>query len=870
MEPVIIPITPSVQTVPARLDHFAGTPATYRITESALYPIAGATQLVVEIRGSRTDTSTAKASTILTSPTGAGPWDLDLTSAQWNQPVGSLGLESKDYWLVIYTTTGSDLQVLYTAIVHLAWHNASLSAPSPPNAALALTQSQADALYATLASFSTLTSNLAPLLFPLTAPGPNLPRLRLALDALRAGTSDVILTCFGDSTTWGNKSSTTATSAPRRSYPRQLASMIPGAAPGVSNGPKNSTYPDTRWTVPTGWITSEWGAKGYETGSATQPLRFTPDDGVLYDRFYVYFVCNPGGGTATITATGGTAVTSNLNTTAQIRRVTVSCPESRAAVVTIANSGQVWVLGVEGWHSTQRRMRIGNLGICEFAASTWAAPGAIPAISPLSMVAATTPHAVILSLGLNDAAAQISPAAFKASMQTIITAVSAYADVILWIPLPSGASPPVPLYVTAGVASYVAKFKELATENNLLLVDTYARMGSAFQAAALDADQYHPNDNGYGAIAAAIKDALLLPDLPITGVTAGTYGSASLVPIPTIDAKGRITSITTASIASGAPANLATPRTISTTGDVTYTSDGFDGSANVTGTATLASTGVTATTYGGASAIPVLTVDAKGRITSASNATPTYSAGSLTGSTLASGVTASSLTSAAGGTFASGAFATAFNPAIPGPIGGTTPSTATLTGLTLGASGNLFGGTNLIEQRNLSNPQAFLVYNGVTVDGTSYERGFFRFVSNVLEIGAERAGSTYPTARNVQLMRNGAVQLILGSGGLTANTHLIFNTDNAYDIGASGATRPRTIYIGSVGNTAAGASLVTVGTAVFGGSVQSLYQRFGTGTPEANVAAPVGAVYHRTDGGAGTSFYVKESGASSNTGWVAK
>jgi hypothetical protein len=52
-------------------------------------------------------------------------------------------------------------------------------------------------------------------------------------------------------------------------------------------------------------------------------------------------------------------------------------------------------------------------------------------------------------------------------------------------------------------------------------------------------------------------------------------------------------------------------------------------------------------------------------------------------------------------------------------------------------------------------------------------------------------------------------------------------------------------------------------------SIQDLYRRFGTGTPEAAVTAPVGAVYHRTDGGAGTSFYVKESGTG-NTGWVAK
>ena len=53
------------------------------------------------------------------------------------------------------------------------------------------------------------------------------------------------------------------------------------------------------------------------------------------------------------------------------------------------------------------------------------------------------------------------------------------------------------------------------------------------------------------------------------------------------------------------------------------------------------------------------------------------------------------------------------------------------------------------------------------------------------------------------------------------------------------------------------------------GAIQSLYDRFGSGSPESVVTAPVGAVYHRTDGGAGTSFYVKESGTG-NTGWIAK
>jgi len=43
----------------------------------------------------------------------------------------------------------------------------------------------------------------------------------------------------------------------------------------------------------------------------------------------------------------------------------------------------------------------------------------------------------------------------------------------------------------------------------------------------------------------------------------------------------------------------------------------------------------------------------------------------------------------------------------------------------------------------------------------------------------------------------------------------------------------------------------------------------GTGDPEGAVTASVGSTFHRTDGGASTTLYVKESGTG-NTGWVAK
>ncbi len=46
------------------------------------------------------------------------------------------------------------------------------------------------------------------------------------------------------------------------------------------------------------------------------------------------------------------------------------------------------------------------------------------------------------------------------------------------------------------------------------------------------------------------------------------------------------------------------------------------------------------------------------------------------------------------------------------------------------------------------------------------------------------------------------------------------------------------------------------------------YAKLGTGAPEGVITAPVGAIFQRKDGGAGTALYVKEAGTG-NTGWAA-
>lgn len=65
---------------------------------------------------------------------------------------------------------------------------------------------------------------------------------------------------------------------------------------------------------------------------------------------------------------------------------------------------------------------------------------------------------------------------------------------------------------------------------------------------------------------------------------------------------------------------LATGRTIAITGDLTYTSPSFDGSGNVTAAGTLSTVNSNVGSFGGTTAIPVITVDGKGRITAVSTA----------------------------------------------------------------------------------------------------------------------------------------------------------------------------------------------------------------------------------------------------------
>lgn len=114
--------------------------------------------------------------------------------------------------------------------------------------------------------------------------------------------------------------------------------------------------------------------------------------------------------------------------------------------------------------------------------------------------------------------------------------------------------------------------------------------------------------------------------------------------------------------------------------------------------------------------------------------------------------------------------------------------------LIIGASGDLIhtrDAANVSAQRNGVNAQTMRVYNTFT-DAANYERATmsWNITSNVFTFGTNKAGTG--SSRALQFIIGGTSILQLDTSG-----HMLWNTDNTLDIGATGATRPRSGYFGT-------------------------------------------------------------------------
>ena len=129
---------------------------------------------------------------------------------------------------------------------------------------------------------------------------------------------------------------------------------------------------------------------------------------------------------------------------------------------------------------------------------------------------------------------------------------------------------------------------------------------------------------GTGLESAVSGDVITINDSN-TGVSAASYGSSTAIPVVTINAQGRITNASTASISTDLTVidDASTSATISLASDSFKISGGTGTTSAISGdtlTINLDNTAVSAASYGSSTAIPVITVDAQGRITAASTA----------------------------------------------------------------------------------------------------------------------------------------------------------------------------------------------------------------------------------------------------------
>jgi hypothetical protein len=104
-----------------------------------------------------------------------------------------------------------------------------------------------------------------------------------------------------------------------------------------------------------------------------------------------------------------------------------------------------------------------------------------------------------------------------------------------------------------------------------------------------------------------------------------------------------------------------------------------------------------------------------------------------------------------------------------------------------------------LAQRRGTNAQELRVYETFT-DVSNYRRGYFRVASGTLRIGWEGLGTGGTSGNTVVHSGAGAgSEVYISTSGtlrwkVDGNGHLVAQVDNTYDIGASGASRPRSIY----------------------------------------------------------------------------
>jgi hypothetical protein len=337
-----------------------------------------------------------------------------------------------------------------------------------------------------------------------------------------------------------------------------------------------------------------------------------------------------------------------------------------------------------------------------------------------------------------------------------------------------------------------------------------------------------------------------------TAVTAASYGTASQVPTLAINAQGQITSASNTSIAinanqitSGAVTNAQLANSSLT---VNGTSISLGGSGTVTATATnaltigtgltgtsyngstavtiaLGASGVTPTTYGSASQVPVFAVDTYGRLTSVTNTSIAIAAGAVSGLAASATTDTTNASNISSGTLPTGRLSGSYT----GITGVGTLTAGTWNGTAIGVA---YGGTGLTAtptngQLAIGNGTGYSLATltagtnvsisntagGITISATPAAGGTVTSVAMTVPSFLSVTGSPITTSGTLAVTLSGTA-LPVANGGTGATTL----TGYVYGNGTSAMTASTTIPnsaitgLGTMSTQNAGTVAITGGT----------------------------------------------------------
>ena len=327
-----------------------------------------------------------------------------------------------------------------------------------------------------------------------------------SLEQVMAGINDAEVNIIGDSTTYGMYGDATYSASVARQLNALLMGKLPVATGWVSLNSNTSNRDAFYWNIGASWnLPMSFGfgnSCGVKATDPANPITFTPD--CVADAFDVMLIGATGYGSATLTATGGTPIVVNCNTTAQI--IVATCYASSLSsenAVSITGTGQLIVIAVRARNTQKKQMYINNLGVGGSKASDWG-DQAVTGWNSKAAMAKTSPCLSIVAVGINDALNSATATAFSTSLTGVVANINV-GEVVFATPLLTNPSTQAASF--ALLKQYHAKLKTYCNSNSLKLIDIGGMIGPL--TSTLSSDGIHPIASIYGVIAGAYADMLL-------------------------------------------------------------------------------------------------------------------------------------------------------------------------------------------------------------------------------------------------------------------------------------------------------------------------------------------------------------------------